>query len=118
MKLKKNIGLLLAALTIFTSCANDNTEKVEETKKEQAEEVETKKTSEENSGEAEKEENAEKTGLKDGTYTGSGTGHQGPLEVEVLIEDGKIKSLDITKTSESPGVKKALEILPYPLVEL
>lgn len=112
MKLKKNFGLLLAALTIFTSCGNNN-DKAEETKKEQAEEAETKNSAEENS----ETENAEKSELKDGTYTGTATGHQGPVEVEVLIKDGKISNLDITKTSESPGVKKALEIVPERIIE-
>lgn len=118
MKIKKNFGLLLAALTIFTSCGNDNNEKVEEEKNEQVEEVETaKETEKEAEEEKDAEENAEKTGLKDGTYQGDGTGHQGPLEVEVTIEDGKIAGLDITKTSESPGVKKALEIIPERIIE-
>ncbi|MBW9212194.1 MULTISPECIES: flavocytochrome c [Terrabacteria group] len=44
------------------------------------------------------------TSLKDGTYTASTTGHNGPLEVKVTVAHGKIKDIDATKNVETKGI--------------
>ena len=36
-----------------------------------------------------------------GTYTGSGTGHNGPVSVEVTVSEDAIENIEITETSES-----------------
>ena len=45
---------------------------------------------------------------KDGTYYGTGTGFAGPLTVKVVISDGKIASIEITKTDDGDSfIQKA-----------
>ena len=39
---------------------------------------------------------------KDGTFYGSATGFGGKIKVKVVIENGKIKSIDIVSNSETP----------------
>ena len=44
------------------------------------------------------------TGLKDGTYFGSGQGYGGPIKVKLTVADGKIAGLDIVDaSSETPS---------------
>jgi len=43
------------------------------------------------------------TGYVDGTYLGQASSFGGPLEVEVVIEGGKIASVTILKHSDTPG---------------
>lgn len=40
----------------------------------------------------------------DGTYKGTADGHNGPLTVEVTVEDGKITSIAVVEHSETPGL--------------
>ncbi|MBQ9205624.1 MAG: flavocytochrome c [Treponema sp.] len=42
--------------------------------------------------------------LKDGTFSGTGEGRNGPIEVEVTVADGKITDAKITKESETPEI--------------
>lgn len=42
--------------------------------------------------------------VEDGTYTGSGKGFNGPIEVEVTIEDGVIADIEILNHSETEGL--------------
>ena len=42
--------------------------------------------------------------LKDGTFSGTGEGRNGPIEVEVTVTDGKITDAKITKESETPEI--------------
>lgn len=55
----------------------------------------------------------EETGTwKDGTYYGSGTGFAGTLKVKVVIQDGKITSIEITETSDgSSYINSALAVI-------
>ena len=54
--------------------------------------------------------------LKDGAYAGTAKGTGGPVEVEVVVADGKITSVKITKEEESePG--DALKLVPASIVE-
>lgn len=49
---------------------------------------------------------------KDGTYTGTGTGFSGPITVQVVIEDGKIKDITIlSATDDSPYLQNASALL-------
>ena len=41
--------------------------------------------------------------FKDGTYTGSAQGFNGPVTVKVVIKDGKIKSVGIVSNSDTPS---------------
>ena len=41
--------------------------------------------------------------FKDGTYTGSAQGFNGPVTVKVVIKDGKIKSVSIVSNSDTPS---------------
>ncbi|MFL8970109.1 flavocytochrome c [Helcococcus kunzii] len=106
---KLKVLLLTLFLTLsLVACGNANNTD-DKTKKET---VDTK-----DSVETEENTDKEEASLKDGTYTGKAEGHQGPVEVEVSISDGKIADVKVTKTSESPGVAKALEIIPERIKE-
>ena len=43
--------------------------------------------------------------VKDGTYTGSAQGFNGPVTVRVVIKDGKIKSVSIVSNSDTPSYR-------------
>ena len=61
----------------------------------------------------------ERAGLQPGTYTGTGTGHGGPIEVQLVIDGaGRIADLQILSESETPGYAAgALELLPRSIVK-
>ena len=40
---------------------------------------------------------------KDGTYEGTGTGYAGDITVQVIVEGGRIGSIEITETSDDPA---------------
>lgn len=42
-------------------------------------------------------------GLKDGLYTGTGIGFGGNMKVEVLVEDGRIKGINVISHNETTG---------------
>ena len=50
--------------------------------------------------EAEDEEVSGASGLKDGEYTGTAQGYGGPVTMKLVVEDGKIKSLEV---ASAPG---------------
>ena len=57
-------------------------------------------------------------GYADGTYTASGMGMGGDVPVTVVIEGGKIASVEIGENSETQGIgSKAVEQLPSAIVE-
>ena len=60
-----------------------------------------------------KEEEAEGSGLADGTYTGSGQGFGGQIVTEVTVEDSRITNIEITESEgEDPAyLKTASEII-------
>lgn len=43
-------------------------------------------------------------GLKDGKYTGEGTGNNGPIVLSVTIKDGKISEVVVDKEEETDGI--------------
>ena len=56
--------------------------------------------------------------LPDGTYTGSGMGFSGPLEVEVTVAGGKITEIKVLSHSDSPGVSDAaIAKIPERIIE-
>lgn len=58
------------------------------------------------------------TKMKDGTYTASAEGHNGSVEVEVTIEDGKITKVNVGDNNETPGLSDpAIETVPQQIVD-
>lgn len=56
--------------------------------------------------------------LKDGTYTATVDGQEGPLTLEVVIAGGKIAQVNVIENHETPTIGgKALETLPALIVE-
>lgn len=51
-----------------------------------------------------KNDTLETAGLKNGTFTASQQGHNGPIELEVLVSEGKISNITIVSHSETPGL--------------
>lgn len=49
----------------------------------------------------------ENKALQDGTFTGTGSGRNGPVEVSVTVKDGSIISAEITKDNETPEISTA-----------
>ncbi|HHW91702.1 MAG TPA: RnfABCDGE type electron transport complex subunit G [Firmicutes bacterium] len=61
---------------------------------------------------------ADLSSLPDGTYTGSGMGFSGPLEVEVTVAGGKITEIKVLSHSDSPGVSDAaIAKIPERIIE-
>ena len=57
-------------------------------------------------------------GAKDGKYTASGEGKDGPVVVETTIEGGKITSVVVTEQNETPEIAALpLEQIPAAIVE-
>ena len=53
-----------------------------------------------------------------GTFTGTSTGMQGPVTVEMSVENGKITKVAVTESSETAGLADvALERIPAQIVE-
>lgn len=57
--------------------------------------------------------------LEDGTYEAAGEGHDGDVDVEVIIQEGAIESVEVLDHSESDveQVRDAVEELPASIVE-
>lgn len=56
--------------------------------------------------------------VEDGTYTGSAEAHNGPLEVEVIVEGGEISDVTVLSHEETDGIADpALEEVPSAIVE-
>lgn len=56
--------------------------------------------------------------LKDGVYSGEASGYQGPLKVEVTVENEKITNIKVFENDETIGIgSKALEAIPARIVE-
>lgn len=60
----------------------------------------------------------ETAGLKDGSYSVKAKGHNGEFDVEVVIEKGEIKAVNVGENSETPGIGvPAIESLTKAIVE-
>ncbi len=56
--------------------------------------------------------------LEDGTYMGTADGFGGELEVEVIVEEGAISSVEVTENDETPEyAETALTSIPEAIVE-
>lgn len=56
--------------------------------------------------------------LEDGTYTGSAQGHNGAVEVEVIVEGGVITAVNVLEHSETAGISDpAISDVPAAIVE-
>ncbi|AOY76242.1 FMN-binding protein [Clostridium formicaceticum] len=54
----------------------------------------------------------------DGSYVGTGKGYQSDIEVEVVIEDGKITKVEIISAGDTPGISDAaINALPEAVLE-
>jgi urocanate reductase len=51
------------------------------------------------------------TGIPNGTYTGEGEGKGGKIKVELTLEDGEIKKIDVLENSETPGFADAMQTI-------
>lgn len=87
----------------------DKREQAEEKLKEQQADLE---QEQEQSGNAAEE--ATEVAYKDGTYTGEAQGFGGPVDVEVIIENGKISEINITSAEKEDGayLSMAEDIIP------
>ncbi|UUX34966.1 FMN-binding protein [Fundicoccus culcitae] len=98
----------LGSATVTTQVATTE-EAVEE-----SEEV----SEEEAAEESESEEVSEEVVWQDGTYTAETEGHNGPLEVEVTIEEGAITAVEVLNHEETEGISDpAIEEVPAAIVE-
>ncbi|MCI5773754.1 MAG: flavocytochrome c [Erysipelotrichaceae bacterium] len=56
--------------------------------------------------------------IKDGTYTTTTKGHNGDIELEVVISSGKIETINILNHAETPGIAdSALEKIPQQIID-
>ena len=85
----------------------DKREQAEEQLRQQQAELE-----QEQSGDAAQE--TTESAYKDGTYTGEAQGFGGPVDVEVIIENGKISEINITSAEKEDGayLSMAEDIIP------
>lgn len=49
--------------------------------------------------------------LQDGTYTGEGNGKGGPISVEVIVQNHKVKDIKVLSHGETSGFDKAMDTL-------
>lgn len=64
------------------------------------------------------DEAVDTSSLEDGVYTGSGDGYNGPIEVEVTVENGEITNVDVLSHEDSPGISDpAFEEVPAAIVD-
>ena len=50
---------------------------------------------------------AKEAGLKDGTYTGTGKGYNGDIQIELVVSGGKITDLKTVEHEETEGISDA-----------
>ncbi|HCL02337.1 MAG TPA: flavocytochrome c, partial [Lachnoclostridium phytofermentans] len=56
------------------------------------------------------------TGIPNGTYTGEGEGKGGKIKVELTLEDGEIKKIDVLENSETPGFADAMQTITEAMI--
>lgn len=54
---------------------------------------------------------ANTTGIPNGTYTGVGEGKGGKIKVELTLENGEIKKIDVLENNETPGYADAMKTI-------
>ncbi|NMA73534.1 MAG: FAD-dependent oxidoreductase [Bacteroidales bacterium] len=99
MKIKKTLLILLCLLMVVSMAACSPSSDQSETP-------------------ASKAETAKNTGLSDGTYTASSKGHNGDVNVTVLISNGKVEQVQIGEHNETEGIYETpVERIPKAIVE-
>lgn len=106
--MKKPLSLLLAGTLLLSGCSSTQTPETEQVTETQettvAETTEQTTTAEtEQTTEAPAEE-----GFKDGTYTATGSGYGGDVEVTLTVTDGKMSGIEITGGNETSLVQKRM----------
>lgn len=57
------------------------------------------------------------TGILNGTYTGEGEGKGGKIKVELTLENGEIKKIDVLENNETPGFADAMQTITDAMIE-
>ena len=101
-----SVAAVIVCLTGYNTVL-DKREQAEEQLRQQQAELE-----QEQSGDATEE--TTESAYKDGTYTGEAQGFGGPVDVEVIIENGKISEINITLAENEDGayLSMAEDIIP------
>ena len=102
-----NIAIICVILFVYQSTAANNA-RLAASVSDLTEEIE------EQQAEA---ENASAGTYQDGTYEGTGTGYKGDIKVEVVIENGKITSIEVTETSDDAAYFSKAEALTEDILD-
>lgn len=99
---------VLLCLTGYNTVLDKREQAEEQLRKQQAE------LEQEQAGDATQEDTTTEGAYKDGTYTGEAQGFGGPVDVEVIIESGKISEINITSAEKEDGayLSMAEDIIP------
>lgn len=55
-------------------------------------------------------------GIPNGTYTGEGEGKGGKIKVELTLENGEIKKIDVLENGETPGFADAMQTITEDMI--
>ena len=114
--MKKSLSLLLAGTLLLSGCSTEQTTQTEQTTPAQTEAAT--EASTEAPTETASEATEEEEGLKDGTYTATGSGYGGDVEVALTVTDGKMSGIEITGGNETSLVQnRMLPVLEERILE-
>lgn len=101
-----SVVAVIVCLTGYNTVLDKREQAEEQLRQQQA------KLEQEQSGDATQE--TTEGAYKDGTYTGEAQGFGGPVDVEVIIENGKISEINITSAEKEDGayLSMAEDIIP------
>ena len=118
--MKKSLSLLLAGTLLLSGCSTEQTTQTEQTTPAQTEAATEASTeaSTEAPTETASEAPEEGEGLKDGTYTATGSGYGGDVEVALTVTDGKMSGIEITGGNETSLIQnRMLPVLEERILE-
>ena len=103
-----SVVAVIVCLTGYNTVLDKREQAEEQIRKQQAE------LEQEQSVDAAKEGTTTDGAYKDGTYTGEAQGFGGPIDVAVIIENGKISEINITSAVKEDGayLSMAEDIIP------
>mgnify|MGYP002640393394 CR=1 FL=1 len=103
-----SVVAVIVCLTGYNTVLDKREQAEEQIRKQQAE------LEQEQSVDAAKEGTTTDGAYKDGTYTGEAQGFGGPIDVAVIIENGKISEINITSAEKEDGayLSMAEDIIP------
>ena len=114
--MKKSLSLLLAGTLLLSGCSTEQTTQSEQTTPAQTEA--STEASTEAPTETASEAPEEGEGLKDGTYTATGSGYGGDVEVALTVTDGKMSGIEITGGNETSLIQnRMLPVLEERILE-